>query len=112
MKQIESLAPNARQLAAESVAWMDRFWDEAAGLLWSPGDAPDPHTFDATPDLRGLADLEGLRWRLPGLIVQVESDAADVRGEAKADVIEVRYSTGAGKAIACTLRCLPGQAGH
>ncbi len=112
MKQLESLIPNARQLAAESVAWMDRFWDEAAGLLWSPGDAPDPHTFDATPDLRGLADLEGLRWRLPGLVVQVASDATDARVEAKPAVVEVHYSVGWGQAISCTLRCSPGQAGN
>ncbi len=62
-------------------------------------------------DLRGLRDLEGLRWQLPGLVVQVESDAADVRVGVKSDVTEVHYVTDWGKAIACTLKCLPGQVG-
>jgi len=34
---------------------------------------------------------------LPGLVVQVESDAADVYVEAKPDVIEVHYSAGWGQ---------------
>lgn len=48
MKTLASLESNAQQLLTESVAWMDRFWDEATGLLWNPGDAPDPHIFEPT----------------------------------------------------------------
>jgi hypothetical protein len=41
-KTIVSLGPNAQQLLATSVAWMDPYWDEAMGLLHSPGDVADP----------------------------------------------------------------------
>lgn len=41
-KLIGSLDANARQLLIASVAWMDHYWDEATGLLWSPGDVADP----------------------------------------------------------------------
>ena len=37
-----TLDANARQLLNASCAWMDRYWDEALGLLWSPGDVADP----------------------------------------------------------------------
>jgi hypothetical protein len=37
-----SLDANARQLLNASSAWMDQYWDEALGLLWSPGDVADP----------------------------------------------------------------------
>ena len=40
--RVEDLSPKARELLEESVGWMDRFWDPAAGLLWNMGDAPDP----------------------------------------------------------------------
>jgi len=43
MKTLTSLEANAQQLLTESVAWMDQFWDKAAGLLWSPGEVFDPH---------------------------------------------------------------------
>jgi len=36
------LDANARQLLSASSAWMDQYWDEAQGLLWSPGDVADP----------------------------------------------------------------------
>ena len=36
------LDANARQLLSASSAWMDQYWDEARGLLWSPGDVADP----------------------------------------------------------------------
>jgi hypothetical protein len=42
-KHIGSLDANAQQLLAASVAWMDHYWDEAMGLLRSPGDVADPH---------------------------------------------------------------------
>ena len=32
-KSLQDLSPFARELAAESMAWMDGFWDEEAGLL-------------------------------------------------------------------------------
>lgn len=41
-KHIRALDPKARQLAEASLAWMDDYWDEAAGLLRSPGDIADP----------------------------------------------------------------------
>jgi hypothetical protein len=41
-KAVGSLDTNAQQLLAASVAWMDDYWDEAMGLLWSPGDVADP----------------------------------------------------------------------
>ncbi len=41
-KTIASLDPNAQQLLTASVAWMDQYWDEAMGLLYSPGDVADP----------------------------------------------------------------------
>ena len=41
-RHIGSLDANAQQLLSASVAWMDRYWDEAMGLLWSPGDVADP----------------------------------------------------------------------
>lgn len=41
-KTIASLDPNAQQLLTASVAWMDQYWDEAMGLLHSPGDVADP----------------------------------------------------------------------
>src|SRR5512139_2079299 len=37
-----SLDANAQQLLSASSAWMDQYWDEALGLLWSPGDVADP----------------------------------------------------------------------
>ncbi len=33
---------NAQQLLDASSGWMDGYWDEARGLLWSPGDVADP----------------------------------------------------------------------
>jgi hypothetical protein len=42
-KYINSLDTNAQQLLAASVAWMDHYWDEAMGLLRSPGEVADPH---------------------------------------------------------------------
>jgi len=36
-KSLSSLDPHARELARISIAWIDPFWDEAAGLLWYPG---------------------------------------------------------------------------
>src|SRR3972149_2171129 len=42
-KHIASLDTNAQTLVTDSIAWMDQYWDERAGLLWSPGDRVDPH---------------------------------------------------------------------
>jgi hypothetical protein len=42
-KHIGSLDANAQQLLTASVAWMDHYWDNAMGLLRSPGDVADPH---------------------------------------------------------------------
>ncbi len=36
------LDANAQQLLSASSAWMDQYWDEALGLLRSPGDVADP----------------------------------------------------------------------
>ena len=41
-RYFDSLDPNAQQLLIASVAWMDHYWDEAMGLLRSPGDVADP----------------------------------------------------------------------
>jgi hypothetical protein len=42
-KHIGALDANAQQLLTASVGWMDQYWDEATGMLWSPGDVADPH---------------------------------------------------------------------
>ena len=44
-KSLDSLDANARDLLLTSMTWMDHFWDEQAGLLWSPGDMPDPELY-------------------------------------------------------------------
>jgi hypothetical protein len=36
--RLDQLDPTARDLAERSIAWMDRCWDEAAGLFRVPGD--------------------------------------------------------------------------
>jgi len=48
-KQVEDLAPQARDLLERSVAWMDRYWDAECGLLWSMGDISDPQSNDHAP---------------------------------------------------------------
>lgn len=35
-KTLASLNPHSRELLLTSMAWMDRYWDERAGFLWSP----------------------------------------------------------------------------
>jgi hypothetical protein len=42
-KHLDRFDPNARQLVAASVEWMDRYWNESMGLLWDPGEQVDPH---------------------------------------------------------------------
>ncbi len=41
-KGLDDLNTNERDLLLTSLAWADRFWDEHMGLLWAPGDRPDP----------------------------------------------------------------------
>ena len=41
-KRLDRLDPNARQLVASSVEWMDRYRDASMGLLWNPGEVADP----------------------------------------------------------------------
>ena len=41
-KSLADLSPNERDLLLASLAWSERFWDEQMGLLWAPGDRPDP----------------------------------------------------------------------
>ena len=38
-KHLDQLDAPARDLAERSIAWMDRYWDEAAGLFRVPDDA-------------------------------------------------------------------------
>ena len=42
-KHLNRFDPNAWQLVASSVEWMDQYWDESMGLLWDPGEEADPH---------------------------------------------------------------------
>ncbi len=65
-KHIESLDPYAQQLAAASVAWMDRYWDPAVGLLWSPGDVADPHR----PQSAGVHLVRESAWYVLGLFLR------------------------------------------
>ena len=41
-KHLDRFDPNAWQLVASSIEWMDRYWDESMGLLWNPGEEADP----------------------------------------------------------------------
>ena len=45
----KNLPPAARDLLTRSVAWMDRYWDEEAGLLWAMPDAADPLSDEHAP---------------------------------------------------------------
>ncbi len=40
-KSLSSLPAKARDLLTTSMTWADKFWDESAGLLWSPGNIAD-----------------------------------------------------------------------
>ena len=66
VKHIHSLEPNAQQLVAASVAWMDNYWDEAAGLLWSPDDVADPHH----PHLADYHLVRESGWYALGLLIR------------------------------------------
>jgi hypothetical protein len=67
-KHIHSLNPNAQQLAAASVAWMDIYWDDAVGLLWSPGDVADP--FQQHPQPTGFHMVRESGWYALGLLLR------------------------------------------
>lgn len=41
-KTTDDLNANERDLLLASLDWAARFWDEPMGLLWAPGDRPDP----------------------------------------------------------------------
>jgi len=67
-KSLTSLAPQARQLAAVSTAWMDPFWDETMGLLWYPG-------FETFAPLSGPASrpahmVRDTTWYVVGLFLR------------------------------------------
>jgi hypothetical protein len=40
LRHFDSLHPHARHLATVCMEWMDGYWDNAAGLLWYPGERP------------------------------------------------------------------------
>ncbi len=65
-KHIHSLDPKAQQLVEASLAWMDNYWDEAAGLLWSPGEVADPHQ----PRPAGIHMVRESGWYALGLLMR------------------------------------------
>ena len=65
-KSLASLDAHARDMAEASIAWMDRFWDEKAGLLLGGADVFDPQNLV-------LGDRHGVRnsaWYALGLLIR------------------------------------------
>jgi hypothetical protein len=65
---IRPLDANARQLLDTSVAWMDQYWDDALGLLWSPGNVADP----LYPHLGPAHTVRESAWYALGLFLRHE----------------------------------------
>jgi len=65
-KDMTSLDNNTRDLLAASLSWADRFWDEAMGLLWSPGNIADLDH----PDASGSHTVRDSAWYALGLLLR------------------------------------------
>jgi hypothetical protein len=66
LKSLSALDPNARELAGRSTAWMDSFWDEAAGLLWYPGYEAPAQKMSG----RGYHLVRDTAWYVIGLLLR------------------------------------------
>jgi hypothetical protein len=78
--KLDDLTPHAAQLAALSTAWLDRFWDEDAGLILFPSD----YTMEQarTPEVAPPGVKHGVRETGSYVVGLLLRDAEGDRGRA------------------------------